>query len=43
MFLIARNIKYQNQTLIFDDDVSKHLSKNWESSYESRHPCREKP
>jgi hypothetical protein len=36
-------ILFQNQTLIINDDISKHLSKICESSYVSRHPCREKP
>jgi hypothetical protein len=42
-FLLARNVKYQNQTLLFDDDIIKRLSKISKSSYESRHPCHGKP
>ena len=29
--------------MVFNDDVTKHLSKICASSFESRHPCREKP
>jgi hypothetical protein len=43
MFLLARNVNYQNQTLVFDDDVPTRLSKICASSFESRHPCSEKP
>ncbi len=42
-FLLARNVKYRKQKLIFDDDVIKHLSKICKPSYESRHPCHGKP
>ncbi len=43
MFLLVWNINYQNQALVFDDDISKHLSKIRASSFESRHPRHEKP
>jgi hypothetical protein len=42
-FQLARTINYQNQTLVFDDDVTKRLSKIRASSFESRHPRSEKP
>ena len=42
-FLLARNIKHQNQKLIFDDDIIKCLSEIHKSCYKSRHPCRGKP
>ncbi len=38
-----RTVNYQNQTLVFDDDVTKCLSKIRASSFKSRHPCSEKP
>jgi hypothetical protein len=42
-FLLARNVNYQNQTLIFDNDISKCLSKICKSSSKSRSPCCQKP
>ena len=42
-FLLAWIVNYQNQTLVFDDDVTKHLSKIPASSFESRNPRSEKP
>jgi hypothetical protein len=42
-FLLAWNVKYRNQTLIFDDDVTKRLSEIRASSFDSRHPHSEKP
>jgi hypothetical protein len=39
----VRTVNYQNQTLIFDDDVTKRLSKIRASSFMSRHLCSEKP
>jgi hypothetical protein len=42
-FLLAWNVKYQNQKLIFDDDAIKCLRKICKPNYESRHPCRGKP
>jgi hypothetical protein len=42
-FLLAWTVSHQNQTMIFDDDISKRLSEICASSFESRYPCHEKP
>ncbi len=41
-FLLAQNINCWNQTLVLDDDVTKHLSKIRASSLESKYPHHEK-